>query len=147
MSVCIGSDALKFAVVSILAFVFLLMLTNVFFSAKSSISDAALSFLGSTYITLFFAHMYFVIGLEYGNILIWVLFVSAWATDSMAYFCGRAFGKHKLCPTISPKKTVEGAIGGVLGCVIFDILFLYVISKINKDCFHDLMFRTLACCT
>jgi len=75
--------------------------------------------------------MYFVIGLEYGNILIWLLFVSAWATDSMAYFTGMAIGKHKLCPKISPKKTVEGAIGGILGCVVFDILFIYIISRFN----------------
>ena len=47
-----------------------------------------------------------------------------WVADSLAYFAGRAFGKRKLCPVISPKKTVEGAIGGVLGTsVIAVVLF------------------------
>ncbi len=42
----------------------------------------------------------------------------AWGSDICAYFVGVFFGKHKLCPTISPKKTVEGAIGGILGCML-----------------------------
>lgn len=43
---------------------------------------------------------------------------SAWLSDSGAYFCGRAFGKHKLAPVISPKKTIEGAIGGMLTAMV-----------------------------
>ena len=46
----------------------------------------------------------------------------AWGGDTCAYFAGRAFGKHKLCPKVSPKKTVEGAIGGVLGTMVFGVL-------------------------
>ena len=48
---------------------------------------------------------------------------SAWVSDSGAYFVGRAFGKRKLAPKISPKKTVEGAIGGVVTCTVFFVLF------------------------
>ncbi len=46
----------------------------------------------------------------------------AWGGDTCAYFAGRFFGKHKLCPKVSPKKTVEGAIGGVLGTMVFGVL-------------------------
>src|SRR5690606_996650 len=46
-----------------------------------------------------------------------------WATDTGAYFFGRAFGKHKLWPTISPKKTIEGAIGGIISACIVGISF------------------------
>ena len=61
--------------------------------------------------------------------LFFILFglFAAWLTDTFAYFSGRLLGKHKMCPEISPKKTVEGAIGGVLGgvlsCVILFIIF------------------------
>ena len=57
--------------------------------------------------------------------------VIAWVSDGGAYFVGRSFGKRKLCPEISPKKTVEGAIGGVIigviGSVIDALVFEYMI--------------------
>ncbi len=59
--------------------------------------------------------------------------IGSWTADTMAYFTGTFFGKHKLCPNISPKKTVEGAIGGGLASVIFCVLcgvfFQFVIFK------------------
>jgi len=59
---------------------------------------------------------------------VWIVFVSAFGTDIFAYFTGLAVGKHKLSPTISPKKTIEGSIGGVCGsvllCVFFSLLFM-----------------------
>lgn len=52
----------------------------------------------------------------------------AWGGDTCAYFAGRAFGKHKLCPVVSPKKTVEGAIGGVLGTMVFGVIATVIYS-------------------
>ena len=57
----------------------------------------------------------------HGIFLILFILFSACMTDTCAYFVGSALGKHKLCPEISPKKTVEGAIGGVIGCVIGNV--------------------------
>lgn len=54
---------------------------------------------------------------------------SAWMTDIFAYFTGRKFGKHKLCPEISPKKTVEGAIGGILGEVVLNTALFFVFDN------------------
>ena len=65
---------------------------------------------------------------EKGDFLILMPFIAAWMTDSGAYFAGSFFGKHKLCELISPKKTVEGAIGGIIACIISLVLFAYFIK-------------------
>ncbi|MEE3470355.1 MAG: phosphatidate cytidylyltransferase [Butyrivibrio hungatei] len=73
---------------------------------------------------------------DYGWIFAWVPFI-AWVSDTCAYFTGRAFGKHKLAPVLSPKKTIEGAVGGVLGSVIVGFVIGYVVY-IQK--IHDIKF-------
>ncbi len=60
---------------------------------------------------------------------IWLVFLTAFGTDIMAYFTGMALGRHKLCPKLSPKKSVEGAVGGVLGSVILCGLFGYIFME------------------
>lgn len=55
---------------------------------------------------------------EGGEYYLYFIFIGAWVTDIFAYFSGRLFGKHKLMPKTSPKKTVEGSIGGMLFCVL-----------------------------
>ena len=56
---------------------------------------------------------------------VWIIVLTAFGTDIFAYFTGMLLGSHKLCPSISPKKTVEGAAGGVLGSVVLCGLFGY----------------------
>lgn len=68
-----------------------------------------------------------------GIYLILLVLVCSWLTDVFAYFTGRAFGKHKLCPKISPKKTVEGAIGGIIIPAIINIIVLAVFEKFFFD--------------
>lgn len=58
---------------------------------------------------------------------------AAWLADSGAYFAGTFLGKHKLCPNISPKKTVEGVIGGVLANGIILIAVAFVFSLIQDE--------------
>lgn len=56
----------------------------------------------------------------------------AWGGDTAAYFAGRAFGKHKLAPVVSPHKTVEGAVGGVLGSILVGILLTCVYAALSS---------------
>lgn len=58
-----------------------------------------------------------------GNYMYLLIFMGAWVSDTFAYFTGRLIGKHKLIPEISPKKTIEGAIGGVVFTLISFVVF------------------------
>lgn len=62
-------------------------------------------------------------GGELGSFYVLITLALAWTSDTGAYFAGKCFGKNKLCPDISPKKTVEGVIGGVVTCV-FSLIFI-----------------------
>ncbi|MEO5954031.1 MAG: phosphatidate cytidylyltransferase [Chloroflexia bacterium] len=64
----------------------------------------------------------------------WLFFAVAlnWVGDTGAYYCGRAFGKHKLAPEVSPAKTIEGSLGGIAASVLFGYLYLhYTLPEIS----------------
>lgn len=64
--------------------------------------------------------------------LMLLIFISAWSCDTFAYFSGRLFGKHKLIPHVSPNKTVEGAIGGVIGAVFCSVIYFLILYKLQS---------------
>lgn len=66
---------------------------------------------------------------EMGFPAMFLVFVIAWGSDTAAYFCGTFFGKHKLIPKVSPKKTVEGSLGAVICAALLCMAYVYVLSK------------------
>ena len=80
------------------------------------------------YVSVFFAHVILVRKLEFGEFIMWFIFVTAWLSDTMAYAVGLKFGRNKLIPSISPKKTIEGAIGGLAGSLIFNLIYALICS-------------------
>lgn len=66
---------------------------------------------------------------ENGTYFILLAMLCCWGTDTFALFSGKLFGKHKLCPNISPNKTVEGAVGGVLCTVLLNIAVFFIFDK------------------
>ena len=69
--------------------------------------------------------------LSFSN-LIWLVFTISWGTDTFAYLFGILFGKKKLYPSISPKKTVEGSIGGIFGAIICSLVLNFYVFKFNN---------------
>lgn len=85
---------------------------------KETIVDVAVTLLGVIYVGWFFSYIVFIRGLtEHGGYLFFLLF-TVWAMDVAAYVTGRYFGRTKLNPDISPKKTWEGAVAGFIVCFI-----------------------------
>ena len=87
--------------------------------------NGAVTLMGIFYVIFFSFHVVLIDQLGAYSIMVWLVFLTAFGTDIMAYFTGYAIGKHKLCPEISPKKTIEGSIGGIIGSTILCGLFGY----------------------
>lgn len=109
--------------------VVVLSLLYLFQIEKRELIDAMSTITGIFYVVFFSFHVTLVEQIPQYGILVWLIFLTAFGTDSMAYFTGYFFGKHKLCPKISPKKTIEGSIGGILGSVILCGLFGYFFAN------------------
>lgn len=99
------------------------------FSKKYNVLSTGLTVLGYIYIVNFFSLLIYIRDSSNGFKLIWLVFIIAFLSDTFAYYTGKAFGKNKLCPDVSPKKTIEGAIGGILGSIIGVIIW----GILNKD--------------
>ena len=119
------NGGLLFLVILFLIF----MVASVAEYPKRSYVDGFLSFSGVVYIAVLFSFLFFVRDKENGFSYIWFLFWSAWGSDTCAYLFGRAFGRHKLVPKLSPNKTVEGAVGGVLGAMILCMVYGYLVRN------------------
>lgn len=69
--------------------------------------------------------------LTLGESFIWLVLLGTWASDTFAYFFGSAFGKRRLCPSVSPKKSVEGAVAGFIGCIAVIVLLGTSLVQLN----------------
>jgi phosphatidate cytidylyltransferase len=100
-------------------------------SGSFTVASAAFTIMGFLYIGLPFSHFVMLRTLDHnqdvitffgsiaqGAAYLWLPFIGTWASDTCGYFVGTFFGKHKLCPLISPAKTIEGAIGGLCGSIL-----------------------------
>lgn len=79
-----------------------------------------------------------------GGYLYLLIFLGAWMTDTGAYFVGMLLGRHKLIPEVSPKKTVEGAIGGIFGCAIGYGIYGLILEHVYSVKVHYLLLMALA---
>jgi len=106
---------------------FVLLALTVISKNRFTIDQAAVIALGAVYIGFGFHFMISTRLLESGGLFYTLLaFVCVWASDAGAYFVGVKFGKRPLWPTISPKKSIEGSIGGVVISIIAAIVFALV---------------------
>ncbi len=84
---------------------------------KGALLDTAVVGFGVLYVAWLLGHLILTRQLADGPFLIFFLFLTTWANDTAAYYVGTFWGRHQMAPVISPRKTWEGAVGGVLGSV------------------------------
>lgn len=113
-----------------LAFLIIIMLVMVVLNyPKYTIIDASITIFGVLYLGFLFPFTSLVREMAMGQFLVWLIFISAWGTDTFAYFTGYFLGKNKLAPVLSPKKTIEGAIGGVVGAALLGFVYAWVYGR------------------
>lgn len=80
-------------------------------------------FFGVFYVAVMLSFVYQTRMLPDGSVMVWLIFLSSWGCDTCAYCVGMLIGKHKMAPVLSPKKSVEGGIGGVVGAALLGAIF------------------------
>lgn len=95
---------------------------------KYNVIDLSCTLFGVLYVPVLLSIIYAIRMGNSGQYLVWFIFLSAWGSDTFAYFVGRLLGKRKMAPKISPKKTVEGLFGGIIGAIVVSLAFVYVLE-------------------
>ncbi len=119
---------LVIALFTLLLVLHLLMLVGRF--PKFTVLDGAAGLFITLYISLLI-YIYLISTLPEGRKWLFLMLLGTWASDTFAYFAGRAFGKHKLTPVLSPKKTWEGAVGGVLGTIVTVYVYCLLVMPVS----------------
>ncbi len=119
--VCLGCMSL------FIVYLFCLM---VFDHKNVKLTDVSVAFFASVFISVLYSYIVPLREHEYGVWMIIVLFAATWCNDAGAYFVGIRFGKRKLAPVLSPKKTVEGFFGGILGSILGMVILSFVLNFI-----------------
>ena len=113
----------SFSIDLVITVLIIVLLVYLLFKEDASLDNLGITLLGVLYVPFLLFHVSYLDG----SIYIWLIFIIAFGTDTFAYLAGNFFGKRKLCPKISPKKTIEGSIGGILGSLILTVIYsLYI---------------------
>lgn len=86
----------------------------------------AMIFFGLIYVTVMLSFVFQVRNLAEGKLEVWLIFIGAWGSDTCAYCVGKLLGKHKMPSKLSPNKTIEGCVGGIVGAALIGFLFARV---------------------
>lgn len=110
-------------------FVILLLLVYVLTYPKYEADKVMASFFSFSYVALMLSYIYRLRILPGGIYLVWLILLCSWGSDTCAYCVGVLFGKHKMAPVLSPKKSIEGAFGGVVGAMLLTAIYGFVFKS------------------
>ncbi|MCD8124892.1 MAG: phosphatidate cytidylyltransferase [Lachnospiraceae bacterium] len=117
------------SLVPLVFFMMALMAVYVVTYPRYRTEQVLLAFFGVFYVAVMISYLYQIRVMENGAFLVWLVFISSWGCDTCAYCVGMLFGKHKMTPVLSPKKSVEGGIGGLAGAGLLGVIFALVFQE------------------
>ena len=116
------------SLLGILAFLCILSMELLISKAKLPLKNLSMTFIAGTLFPFLLCSVVRIFCGNHGRLLVYIPFVAAFMSDASAYFIGSALGKTKLAPSISPKKTVEGAVGGIAGAIVSMMIYCLILQ-------------------
>lgn len=117
----------KYGMMAVILSLVLLMFVYVFTYPKYQAEQVMSAFFGLVYVAVMLSFILLTRNLENGHLLVWLIFFCSWGCDTCAYCVGVLIGKHKMAPVLSPKKSIEGAVGGVAGAAGLGAVYAAII--------------------
>ena len=113
----------RYGTLAIIFGLVLIMFVYVFSYPEFEAKQVMPPMFGIVYVAVMLSFIYLSRALPGGKFHVWLIFLCSWGCDTCAYCVGVLFGKHKMAPVLSPKKSVEGAVGGVVGAILLGIIY------------------------
>ena len=110
-----------------------LLFVYVFSFPKYQAEDVMCAFFGIAYVAVSLSFIYLTRELPDGAFTVWLIVICSWGCDTMAYVFGRLFGKRKMAPVLSPKKSVEGAVGGVASAAVIGLIYALIAGRYMEN--------------
>lgn len=133
--ICIKLEMEQFEIFLVVFAFIMIMTAYVITFPKYSVNQMMTAFVGIIYVSFMISYIYKIRMFDNGIYVIWLVFITSWVNDTFAYFTGVLFGKHKMVVKLSPKKTWEGAVGGVLMATIAGFAYGYLVSTKMTEVF------------
>lgn len=123
----------------------IIMCVYVFYYPRYHAEQIMAALFGIIYVAVMLSYIYKTRNLEGGAWLVGLIFLSSWGSDTCAYCVGVLFGKHKMAPVLSPKKSVEGGVGGVVGAALLGALYALLVAKVSPVEGHTPLMYAIIC--
>ena len=140
------THSMDYLVLLCVGYLLAVMAVYVFAFPKYRAEQMMYLFFGFFYAGLLFSYVYQVRQMVGGAFSVWLIFIAAWGSDVFAYCAGMLFGKHKAFPVLSPKKTWEGCIGGVIGAAVVAVIYCVAMNYWFHQSFSVAQFAIVCGC-